>query len=134
MNDQSFSLDTSFVLRLLVGEPVDLFRKASRFLQEQRAAGVSLHVSDIVLAEAYFALQNFYQNSKTDALAAIAAFAHHSGVTVTPIAGAVLASPNLATARPGFVDRLIHGASRASGHTLVTFEKAAGKLPNTIIL
>ena len=80
-------------------------------------------------AEAYLALQAFYQLPKKDALAALDLFARHSGVTVTPVARAVLAQPNLATAKPGFVDRLIHGTSHAAGQTLVTFEKAAKNSP-----
>ena len=46
----------------------------------------------------------------------------------------MLLGPNLASAKPGFVDRLIHGTSHADGHTLVTFEKTAKKLPATIVL
>ena len=67
-------------------------------------------------------------------LAAITSFTRHSGVTITPVARAVLALPNLARAKPGFVDRLIHGTSHAAGHTLVTFEKAAKKLPATVVI
>jgi len=134
MNDKSFSLDTSFVVRLIICEPVALFRVASRFVEERRAAGATLYVGDIVLAEAYFALQTFYQFSKADALLAIAAFTLHGGVVISPVARAVLAMPNLATAKPGFVDRLIHGASQEAGATLVTFEKASAKLPGTLLL
>ncbi len=134
MIDHSVSLDSSVVVRLLVSQPPDLYRIASAFLTEHRDANVPVHVSDLVLAEAYFALQAFYQISKADAIAAIASFGRNSGVTVTPIAREVLAMPNLASAKPGFVDRLIHGESRAAGHTLVTFEKAAKKLPSTVVL
>ena len=134
MTPGNFSLDTSFVLRLLVAQPLDQYHLAARFLQEQRAAQGALHVSDLVLAEVYFALQAFYQMPKAGALAAIAAFTRHSGVTLTSVARAVLALPNLASAKPGFVDRLIHGTSHAAGHTLVTFEKAAKKLPTTVVL
>ncbi len=130
----SVSLDTSFVLRILVSQPPEQFQLASEFMAEQRAADVPIHVSELVLAEAYFALQTFYQLSKSDAIAAIASFVQHSGVIVSPTAIAVLALPNLASAKPGFVDCLIHGESRAEGHTLVTFEKAAKKLAGTLVL
>jgi len=86
------------------------------------------------LAETYFALQSFYQLTKADALQALGLFVQHSGVTVSVVAAALLQLPNLATARPGFVDRLIHGASHEAGHTLVTFEKAARRLPSTLLL
>ncbi len=134
MSSESFSLDTSFVLRLMVSQPLYQFRVAARFLREQRASDRALFVSDLVLAEAYFALQSHYQVSKTDALAILTSFAQDSGVTVSPIARDVLALPGLATANPGLVDRLIHGLSHSAGQTLVSFEQAAGKLPATLVL
>jgi predicted nucleic acid-binding protein len=134
MMDSGTSLDTSVVIRLLVGQPADQYRRAMEFLREQVASGWAVHVSDLVLAEAYFALQGFYQLPKPEALQALALFARHSGVRVTPVALEVLGLPRLATAKPGFVDRLIHGASQNAGHTLVTFEKAASKLSKTLVL
>lgn len=128
------SLDTSVVLRLLVHDPVPQFHSAVLFLEQQKAGQAEIHVSDHVLAEAYFALQSYYKISKAEALEMIAFFTEHGGITATPIAHAVLAVPNLASAKPGFVDRLIHGASHAASHTLVTFEKAAKRLPATIVI
>ncbi len=128
------SLDTSVVLRLLMATPLDQFHQATRFVEQQREAGMPVHVGDLVLSEAYFALQSFYHLAKGDSIDAISAFVEHGGVTVSQIATDVLALPNLGSAKPGFVDRLIHGASHAQGHTLVTFEKAAKKLPATLVL
>jgi predicted nucleic-acid-binding protein len=130
----SCSLDTSVVLRLLVGDPIDQFQSATRFLKEQLEAQAAVHVSDHVLAEAYFALQCFYKIPKAEALEMLCDFGEASGVTVTLIAREILALPNLASAKPGFVDRLIHGDSHAAGRTLVTFEKAAKKLVGTVVL
>jgi predicted nucleic acid-binding protein len=127
-------LDTSIVIRLQMGEPTDQFEVATRFLKDHSTAGISVHVDDLVLAEAYFALQSYYQLPKADALLALALFARHSGVLVSPVATAVLAQSKLATAKPGFVDRLIHGSSHTAGRTLVTFETAARKLPATLVL
>ncbi len=128
------SLDTSALLRLLIGLPGDQYQRAAQFLAEQRASGESIHVADLVLAEAYFALQHYYSMPKADALTALTLFAQHSGVSLTPTAQAVLATPQLASAKPGFVDRLIHRASQSAGHTLITFEKAAKKLRSTVVL
>jgi predicted nucleic-acid-binding protein len=130
----SVSLDTSVLLRLLVGEPEDQHQVSMRFLSEQLSEGREVHVADLVLAEAYFALQSYYGLTKKDALSALLLFIRHGGVTVSPSALEVFAVSNLATANPGFVDRLIHGASHSSGHMLVTFEKAAKKLPSTLVL
>jgi predicted nucleic-acid-binding protein len=47
----------------------------------------------------------------------------------------VLATPSLESAKPGFVDRLIHRRYRRSGvEEMVTFEKSAGKLPGVRVL
>ena len=128
------SLDTSVVMRILVGNPVSQYRLAVAFLDEQRAAGNPVHVSDHVLAEAYFALQSFYGIPKAEALDMLLKFAMESGIITTPWAREVLSLPGIATAKPGFVDRLIHGSSMAAGHTLITFEKSAKKLPSTFVL
>ena len=127
-------MDTSVVLRLLVGEPGDLAKRASDFLADRLATGATVHVCDLVLAEAYFALQHYYGLPKAESLAALALFAKHSGVTVTPGAKAVLALTKLATAKPGFVDLLIHGDGQREGRTLITFEKKAKKLAGTVVL
>jgi predicted nucleic acid-binding protein len=130
----SVSLDTSVLIRLLVGEPQDQHLAAMNCLSEQLRQGAEVHVADLVLAEAYFALQSYYGIPKADALHALLLFVQHSGISFSPSAVSVLSTPNLATANPGFVDRLIHGASHSAGHTLVTFEKAAKKLPSTKVL
>lgn len=134
MIDGEISLETSVVLRLLVGEPAPQSQVAWDLFQEHLAANVRVHVSDLVLAEAYFALQNFYQLPKAEAIEVLASFVENGGVTVGGVAAKVLAQPNLASAKPGFVDRLIHGNSVENGHTLVTFERAARKLPSTRVL
>lgn len=134
MNGEGFSLDTSVLLRLLVGAPQDQHRDAMDFLSEQIGQGVEVHVADLVLAEGYFALQSYYGMPKADALRALLLFVRHAGVSVSPHAIAALSTPDLATANPGFVDRLIHGASHSAGQTLVTFEKAGKKLPGTKVL
>lgn len=47
----------------------------------------------------------------------------------------VLAIPRLESAKPGFIDRVIHRDYLASGaEKMVTFEKAARKLEDVIVL
>lgn len=49
MNIQNVSLDTSVVLRLLVGVPVDQAKVAMDFVSARLAGNHSLNVSDLVL-------------------------------------------------------------------------------------
>jgi len=134
MKGEVLNLDTSVVMRLLVQEPADLYQAAAVFLEEKLRSQVPVHVCDLVLAEAYFALQAFYGMPKAAALEVLTGFAATDGLICSPHARAVLAMKNLANAKPGFVDRLIHGAGHGAGQTLVTFEKAARKLPGCVVI
>lgn len=134
MKASPVALDTTVVMRLLVQQPADQFHRAAVYLEDCLDGKVPVHVSDLVLAETYFALQHHYRIPKPDALRMLAAFVAHAGVATAPHVAAILAEPGLARSKPGFVDRLIHAAGQASGHTLATFEKPAGKLPGTVVL
>jgi predicted nucleic-acid-binding protein len=130
----SYHLDTSVVMRLLVQEPAEQFVRAADFLEQELSNDAAVFVGDLPLAEAYFALQTFYGLPKSKALELLAGFARTPGINVSDYALTVLSLPNLASARPGFADRLIHGSARAASQTLVTFEKAAKTLPGTLVL
>ena len=128
-------LDTSVLVRLLAGDPRDLALEALRFLLEHRAAGDRLWVSELVLAETYYALQHHYGASKRDTLSALREFLATSGIEGRGDAAEVLATPGLTSAKPGFVDRLIHGNYLRSGaEQIATFERAAAKLPSVLLL
>ncbi|MFK7850496.1 MAG: PIN domain-containing protein [Akkermansiaceae bacterium] len=130
----SFSLDTSFVLRLLTESPESQLPAALSFYEEQRQSGNPLFISDLVLSECYYALQFHFDFTKADALAALKALTVEPPVTITPSARLVFDLANLPQMKPGFIDRLIHGAAREDGQTLVTFEKAAKKLSGALVL
>src|SRR5690606_17623034 len=134
MQTPSYVLDTSFIIRLLTQSPLPLFKVAADFLDQWTQGQPALHIPDLVLAEAYFALQHHYQYPKADALAALHALSDHSAIAVSSVAATVLSLPNLASARPGFIDRLIHARAVADGATLVTFEKSARKLAKVLVI
>lgn len=134
MSSIGYSLDTSFTIRLLTRDPLTLFERAATFLREHASHNAQCVVSDLVLAESYFALQFHYGFSKADALAALLAFSKHPAIEVSAHAREILQLPGIASAKPGFVDRLIHGSGTIDGITLVTFEKAARSLSNTLVL
>ncbi len=128
-------LDTSVVVRLLTGEPEDLAGVALRYMMNRRRTGDRLLVSDWVLAEAYYALQHHYKASKKDTLAALRSFLATPGVEGTGDVAGVIATPRLESAKPGFIDRVIHANYLRSGvEEMVTFEKAAAKLPAVRVL
>lgn len=131
---ENYHLDTSALMRLLVQQPREQYVIASGFLEEKLVNGVLIYVCDLALAEAYFAMQNFYKVTKADAIELLRRFTLIEGITVSPHALQVLSMANLASAKPGFVDRLIHGVAAEAGQTLVTFEKAGKNLTDTVVL
>jgi predicted nucleic acid-binding protein len=67
-------IDTSVVVRVLTGEPRELALLALDYLLDREKAGDRVLVSDLVLAEAYYALQHHYGASKKEALNALVPF------------------------------------------------------------
>ena len=57
---KSAGLDTSVLLRLLVGEPEKQAKKAVEALDAISEARGKVHVSDLALCETYYALQFHY--------------------------------------------------------------------------
>mgnify|MGYP000874456747 FL=1 len=127
-------LDTSIVLRLLVGQPADQATLAVAFLDQLSRQGHRAVVSDLVVAEVYFALQHHYGISKKDALQGLRQLFADGEIKPLGAAAEVLALGLPASAQPGFVDRLIHGAYLRETEEMVTFEKAAGRMKAVRVL
>lgn len=132
----SIGLDTSVVLRLITGDPEPLAARAVLFLNDAIIAGNQITVSDIVLREAYFALHAHYDVPKRKAISALVDMLTEGSICVvdgSPILD-VMRTCLESSQKPGFVDRLIHAQYAADGIELLSFEKAAGRLPNTRVL
>jgi predicted nucleic-acid-binding protein len=128
------ALDTSVIMRLLIGQPQDLAAAARGYMAEIEQSGAKVFVSNLVVLEAYFACQHHYGMSKEAVLVGIHSLLSMSTFVVHPQLLPLLASDGLATAKPGFLDRLIHAEATTARLPLVTFEKAASRLPRTQIL
>lgn len=125
--------DTSFVLRLLIGQPKAQAAAALKEMDHRSAKGESLAISDLVVAETYFALQHHYEVPKQEALDTIKDFLDSPEIVALGVAPTVLAEAKLARTNPGFVDRLIHADYLKQSSGMLSFEKAARKLPQTSV-
>lgn len=130
----SACLDTSVLLRLLLGEPEKQAKIAEEALDVLCKSGGKVFVSDLVLCETYFALQFHYKVPKKEAIAVLKNLSQSEEIECSTIARSVLTQTNLHSANPGFVDRLIHAQYETTGAPMLTFEKASKKLPNTRVL
>ena len=127
-------LDTSVVLRLLLGQPADQSQRAVAFLEEVARRGDQAIISDLVVAETYFALQYHYGVPKKEALVALRRMFNDGEIESQGVAAEVLAAEGLASAKPGFVDRLIQSTYVSTGGLMATFEKASGRLKSVKVL
>ncbi len=128
------ALDTSVIMRLLTGEPLDLATAARSYMAETGQAGDKVFVSNLVVMEAYFACQHHYGMPKAAVLEGLLKLLSVPIFVVHPQLTSLLSTPDLASAKPGFLDRLIHAEATTARIPLVTFEKAASGLPNTQVL
>lgn len=124
-------LDTSVVVRLLVGAPERLAKAARNRLERAVEAGEKVFVSDLVIAEAYFALQHHYGVPKLRARALLKQFVESGVVEADPTSVASDLSP---AAGAGLVDRLVYSRYRALGAATLTFERKQGALEGAIRL
>ena len=107
-------LDTSVVVRLLVGIPESQARAARRRLERAVEASEPVVASDLVVAETYYALQHHYAVPKAEARAILRRFVESGVVRLEPpVSSAALAVASGA----GLVDRLIHLRYRSLGRS-----------------
>ena len=124
-----YGVDTSIVLRVLTGKPESLAAAVRTRLEGLWLDGAVLDVCDLVVSETYFALQHSYRLSKERALNALVKLSVHPGFRLSSQVIAALQTPNLATAKPGFLDRVIHGTYVTDDESvMLTCEKDARKL------
>jgi len=129
-------LDTSVVVRLLAGEPPAQAERALSFLDELRGRGGTPIVSDLVVAESYFALHAHYGVPKREAVRALLDLLESGWASPEPNGSAmeVLRAMVTASQSPGFADRLIHAQYVQAAARVVSFERAFRKLEGTIVL
>lgn len=125
-------LDTSVLLRLLVGAPPLQAQRALSFVEAEASEGRLCLVSDLVVSEAYFALQYHYKVPKDEAQRALLKLLESGLVAPTGQSALALREAESTSSKPGFVDRMI--ALQYSPHQMATFEKAAARLPNARLL
>ena len=130
-----YGVDTSVVLRVLTGKPESLAAVVRTRLEGLWLDGAVLDVCDLVVSETYFALQHSYRLSKERALNALVKLSVHPGFRLSSHAIAALQTPNLATAKPGFLDRVIHGTYVTDDESvMLTCEKDARKLADVEVV
>ena len=125
---KAVGLDTSVVLRLLVGEPENQAEAAKAFLEKCGLDGVAVCVNDLVVIEAYHALVYHYAVPKREAARTLLDFLSSPLVTATGQAAAALSGYTGTGA--GLADRVIRMDFLKVVSEIVTFDADFSKLEN----
>ena len=129
-----YGIDTSIFVRLLTGDPAKDYEKTraalEKILSDDPAA--EIEVSNLVIAEAYFALQHHYGVPKDEARAALVSVMT-SGL-IKPQHGQSVLDALRETREPGVLDRLIASDYAAHGLITVTNDRKMGRLPRSRLL
>jgi predicted nucleic acid-binding protein len=129
----AIGLDTSVVLRLLIGEPRAQAEVARRRIERALIAGDKVVVTDLVVAETFYALRHHYAVPQPVALSRLQEFFSAGVVQVEPV-GIAEALGQGARGHAGVVDRLIVARYRALGATTATFDRRQARLEGGALL
>ena len=130
---QAYGIDTSILVRLATGEPPAEFdatvAELTRLVEREHAA---VAACNMVIGEAYMALQHHYQVSKAEAKSALASVLT-SGL-VAPSGGQAVLDALAAARGAGLMDRLITLQYGAAGQTTLTRDRKMANLPGGALL
>jgi predicted nucleic acid-binding protein len=126
-------LDTSVVLRLLIGEPRAQMEVARRRIERAVAAGEQVVVTDLVIAEVVHALRHHYGVPAAETVGRLRDLLGSGVVRLDP-AGAEEALGPQGRGRAGVVDRLIVARHRSLGATTATFDRTQARLEGGVLL
>mgnify|MGYP001546964343 CR=1 FL=1 len=125
-------LDTSVVVRLIIGQPADQCAAARRRLELALTAAEPVIVSDLVIGESYYALQHHYGVPRDEARALLRRFLESGAVTPEP--SGIAAVLQWVERGAGLLDRLIHLRYHECGAATVTFDVQQSRLRDAVRL
>ncbi len=122
-------LDTTILVRIISGLPREQAETVAARLAAIFDDGGICEVSDIAVAEAYYALQQFYGMTKAEVLGHFRTLSLTPGFRFSPEVTSVLETPGLDRANPGFLDRVLAAGYRSRQLATLSCEKSFRKLP-----
>ena len=121
-----YGIDTSVLMRLLIGEPVKEFEYCVKGLRALIEEDGEIFASNQVVGEAYVAVQHHYGVSKTAARASLLDVLH-SGL-VSPLNGRSVVEALQTSRGAGLLDRLIADDYGRSGMEILTLDRKMAAL------
>ena len=125
-------IDTSILVRLITGQPPDLYSYCVERLYDLAVDGATIVASNQVIGEAYVTVQHHYGVSKADARAEL--FNTLKSGLVAPLNGPAVLEALAATGGPGLFDRLIADDYARAGLETLTLDRQMASLSGARLL
>lgn len=132
MTSPRIGIDTSVLMRLVTGEPQDIYTHCVEELSHLVERGAVVLASNQVIGEAYVTLQHHYGTSKVDARDALVE-TFESGL-VTPERGEPILRALRAQGGAGLMDRLIADGYAQADIEILTLDRRMAALPGARLL
>jgi predicted nucleic-acid-binding protein len=129
---EHIGLDTSIVVRMLIGEPVEQAKLAADFVLEHHRNGSPCYVSDWVFSETYFVLVSHYGINSETAIRELKNMLVSGVVSFPGYAFDILSE--LRDGGPGLMDRLIRKYYLETCEKVMTFDKKFSRLDGVQLL
>jgi len=130
----TYGLDTSALMRVLVGRPEELAEKVNARLAALIDTGNEIRVSDLAVSEAYYVLQDFYGLTKAQTIETLSTLPATPGFVLSKEVSDALSTPNLAHASPGFIDRVLALGYLNHDEPVIACEKSFKKLKGAEVI
>jgi len=128
-----FGIDTSILVRLVSGDPEELYEQCVQRLSDLvQTQGAELFASNQVIGEAYIALQHHYGVTKSEARGGLASVLQ-SGL-VSPLHGQTILQILAIETGCGLLDRLIADDYRRAGLVSLTLDRKMAGLDHARLL
>ena len=124
-----YGIDTSVLVRLLIGKPPDAFSYCEQALRTLTESGAEIFASNQVIGETYVTVQHHYGVSGTDARAGLL-YVLRSGL-VAPLNGHAVIAALESSGGPGLFDRLIADEYSLAVMEILTPDRKMTTLPAT---
>lgn len=130
----SIGLDSSVILRLILGTPEKQFVTAQNKIKTFLAEGRIIFVSDLVVSEVYFALQYHFEVPKKEILSHLKKM--FASNVIRPMPGSVCLDviERDKKCKAGFVDQMINQQYNQFSEKTITFDKSMKILENVEVL
>jgi len=124
----SYGIDTSVLVRLLIGEPAGAAAKAKERLLSAHRLRQAVVASDLVISEAYYALKYHYECDPSEVRKSLQSMLTSGLIQPEPGSAVLTVLQAKAGGKAGFIDRLIQARYESDGLTTLSLDKAQGRL------